>query len=161
MSVAEQKSLSRPSRSTSLNYGRAAPDMPYAQPSGQVVFENGQYHDRPAPNQASAVASSKNGLQELAGMRAQLLAIQRRLLEHTGKFLGWSIGWAAILPSLDQTEVLTEVDLEEVDVNPAEMKATDASEDVKLFKPTLGIAAGALVFAVSSIETFRQSYEVR
>lgn len=161
MSVAEQKSMIHPSRSSSLSTGRSTPDAPYAQPtaSGQVVFENGQYQDRPAPGHANAINTTKNGLQELAGMRAQLLAIQRRLLEHTGNTLGWTIGWAAILPSLNESEQMTEVSLDEQeDEDPTE--TTAKPKDVELSKPTLGIFAGVLINAVSSLEQFRQFYEV-
>ena len=55
-----------PSRSSSLNQGRSTPDMPYSQtaPNAQVVFENGQYHDRPATVQSATTISARNGLQE-------------------------------------------------------------------------------------------------
>ena len=150
-----------PSRSSSLNSGRpVSADMPYARPtaSGQVVFENGKYQDLPVSNQAGAVIPNKNGLQELAGFRAQLLSIQRRLLEHVGNTLGWKIGWAAILPSLSHQDELSEVSLNEddnVDANRA-----NTSEDSTNPTPLCGIVAGPLVTAVSSIDQFRKNYEV-
>lgn len=162
MSVAE-KSTAHPSRSSSLNNGRPiSADMPYAQPtaSGQIVFENGKYQDRPTPNQAGAVISNKNGLQELAGLRAQLLAIQRRLLEHVGNTLGWSIGWAAILPSLSHQEELSEVNLTEKEEEKAAVEGESSSDDSTDPTSLRGIVAGPLVTAVSSIDQFRQNYEV-
>jgi hypothetical protein len=168
MNVAEPKSMSHPSRSSSLNHGRPAADMPYAQPapSGQVIFENGQYQDRPLPNQSGAVNTAKNGLQDLASVRAQLLAIQRRLLEHTGKTLGWTIGWGAILKSLDKKEPMTDIDINDdatsADAESAETEPGEEAEHEKeRLTSTLGIVAGALMGALTSIEQFRQFYEVR
>ncbi|KAF1844880.1 uncharacterized protein K460DRAFT_416243 [Cucurbitaria berberidis CBS 394.84] len=164
-SVSEPKSMIHPSRSSSLTPGRATADMPYAQPtaSGQVVFENGQYQDRSHSNQANSIASTKNGLQELAGTRAQLLAVQRRLVEHIGKALGWNIGWAAVLPSLNLEEELTEVDLEEEEdeeeENTPQKETANVPEGGKSVASTAGILTDVLITAVSSVEQFRQFYE--
>lgn len=138
--------------------------MPYAQPAAnaQVVFENGQYHDRPPPNQQSVIPSAKNGLQELAGTRAQLLAIQRRLLEHAGKSMGWNIGWNAILASLNAKEELADVNLEDEEEEESELKQDESNTEpnTETSKSRLGISAGALVTAMLSIRQFRQFYEV-
>jgi hypothetical protein len=160
--MSEPKSMIHPSRSTSLNNGRATSDMPYAQPtaSAQVVFENGQYQDRPPPAQQGTISSTKNGLQELAGTRAQLLGIQRRLLEHAGKVMGWRIGWNAILSSLNAKEELANVDLNSEDEDAVEEAASKAKPDTEVSKRSLGVSAGALVTAISSLAQFRQFYEV-
>jgi hypothetical protein len=164
--------MMHPSRSSSLNHGRSSADPPYAQTAatGQVVFENGQYTDRPAPTQESALPQAKNGLQELAGTRAQLVVVQRRVLEQIGKGIGWSIGWAAVLPALDHHEELSDVDLDDDDDDDnddndddekaAEEEDTEQTPTIKLSTPTVGIFASALVNTVSSIEQFRQFYEV-
>ncbi|KAH7073485.1 TMEM1 family protein-like protein [Paraphoma chrysanthemicola] len=159
--VTEQKSMVHPSRSSSLNHGRGSAEPPYAQPtnSGQVVFENGQYNDRPAPIQDSTVPQAKNGLQELAGTRAQLVVVQRRLLEQIGKALGWSIGWAAVLPMLDHSEELSDVALDEEDTPESEEVPTTKSATSPTTS-TAGIFAGTLKSAVSSVDQFRQSFEV-
>jgi hypothetical protein len=151
-----------PSRSSSLNHGRNSTDPPYAQPTntGQVVFENGQYHDRPAPNQESAVPHAKNGMQELAGTRAQLVVVQRRLLEQIGKALGWSIGWAAVLPVLNHHEELSDVDLDDEDKPNTDSQTNRKSTVIPQDVSTVGIAAGTLKSAVSSVDQFRQSFEV-
>ncbi|KAF9700961.1 hypothetical protein EKO04_000152 [Ascochyta lentis] len=160
MSLSEPKSMIHPSRSSS----RSGPtDPPYLQPtaSGQVVYENGQYQDRPALSQPGAINQSKNGLMDLAGQRAQLIGIQRRLLEHVGKALGWTVGWAAILPSLSQSEDFSEVDLnrdEEEDEEVAE-GSTDVKDAEKPTHAMSGISATALVSALASIDHFRQFYE--
>lgn len=163
MSVAEPKSMIHPTRSSSLNPGRPNLDAPYSQPtqSGQVVFENGQYQDRSAPNQESTMPAAKNGLQELAGTRAQLLAVQRRLLEHVGKSSGWVIGWAAVLSALNQDEQLTNVGLEEDEEAGSQQEVVEIKKDVQLATPVVEILPNALRNAILSVESFRQFYEVR
>jgi hypothetical protein len=163
--VSEQKSMIHPSRSSSLSNRRSSGtgEPAYAQSSavGQVVFENGQYADRPVPTQESVLPQTKNGLQELAGSRAQLVVVQRRVLEQIGKSLGWSIGWAAVLPSIGHGEELSEVDLDDDTESDAEEAASDGKKTVKLENPTMGISATGLLSAVSSIDQFRQLFEVR
>ena len=164
MSVPEPKSMIHPARSSSRS---GSTDPPYLQPttSGRVVYENGQYQDRPAPTQPGVINQSKNGLMDLAGQRAQLIGIQRRLLEHVGKALGWAVGWAAILPSLSQSENFTEVNLDEdeEDEDEEDEEATegtaDANNAAKPAHATSGISATALLGAVISIDHFRQFYE--
>jgi hypothetical protein len=160
VSVAEPKTMIHPPRSSSLTTGRSrSAEPPYAQPVGQVVFENGQYQDRPVPNQESTLPSIKSGQQDLAGTRAQLHIVQRRTLESIGKSLGWSIGWAAVLSTFSQKEELTDIDLNgksSSDEDKSEVKA-----DIPLLtSPTVGISAAPIVNAVSSIDQFRQYYEV-
>jgi hypothetical protein len=152
-----------PSRSSSLNPGRSSADPPYAQntTTAQVVFENGQYADRPAPAAGSTLPQTKNGLQELAGTRAQLVAVQRRVLEQVGKALGWSIGWDAVLPLLDSHKELDDVDLDDQKESTPENVDADKTKTAELSKTTVGIFAKGLLNAVSSIEQFRQFYEVR
>ncbi|KAL5116662.1 hypothetical protein ACEQ8H_005411 [Pleosporales sp. CAS-2024a] len=147
----EQKSV-LPSRSSSLNHGRSG-EAPYAQTStsSQVVFENGQYKDRPAPTQESATPPAKNGLQELAGTRAQLVAVQRRVLEQVGKALGWNIGWNAVLNEANASGELADVDLEE--------HSEGENKESEKHATPVGIAAKTLLKAASSLEQFRQRYE--
>jgi trafficking protein particle complex subunit 10 len=115
LSFAEPKTMIHPSRSSSLNYGRSSSaDPPYTQtpPSGQVIYENGQYHDRPVPGREVIANQNKTGMQDLAGTRAQLYIVQRRILEQVGKSLGWNIGWDAILAEAGAKEALDEVELD-------------------------------------------------
>lgn len=137
-------------------------DAPYLQPTttGQVVYENGQYQDRSAPTQSGVVNQLKNGLVHLAGQRAQLIGIQRRLLEHVGKALGWAVGWAAILPSLSQSEDFTDVNLDEDEEDEGTAgSATARNEADRPVHATSGISATALVSAVTSLDHFRGFYE--
>jgi hypothetical protein len=160
--VSEQKSMIHPSRSSSLSNRRSSGEPSYAQPTGasQVVFDNGQYNDPPVPPQQSAIPQAKNGLQDLAGTRAQLVIVQRRVLEQIGKALGWSIGWAAVLSVIDSSAKLDEVDLDDDDESTTEEVEATEKKPVALSTPTAGISASALLTAASSIEQFRQSYEV-
>jgi hypothetical protein len=159
LSFAEPKTMIRPTRSSSLHTGRSSSaEPPYAQtpPSGQVVYENGQYHDRPVPGQEVPPSQTKTGLQELAAARGQLYVVQRRILEHIGKSLGWAIGWAAIMASP------ADADLSEVDLN-GDSDAEEADTPPKEPKPgysTFGLLASAIVNAISSVDQFRQHYEV-
>ncbi|KAF2118959.1 TMEM1 family protein-like protein [Lophiotrema nucula] len=160
LSFAEPKTMIHPSRSSSLNYGRSASaEPPYAAPttSGQVVYENGQYQDRPTLGHESALPKAKSGVQELAGTRAQLYIVQRRILESAGKALGWTIGWAAVLLSVRENEQLSEVDLDGTGSGEDEEPTKDKPPALS---PTLGLSAAALVDAVSSLDQFRQFYEV-
>jgi hypothetical protein len=161
--LSEPKSMIHPSRSSSLGNTRPSTEPLYAQSTttGQVVFENGQYNDRPVPNQEGALSQTKNGLQELSGTRAQLVVVQRRVLEQVGKRLDWSIGWATVLPSLTRYEELSEIDLtadDESSQTAADVKESEANE---LGTPTTGVFSRALLSAVSSLDQFRQSYEVK
>lgn len=137
--------------------------MPYAQTktTGQVIFENGQYQDRPSPGQNAAINTAKNGLLDLASVRAQLLVIQRRLLEHTGQALGWSIGWAAILGALNEKETMAEVSLDEEDAEAADSMPEDVNNKTSSKALTVGIFAETLKSSLASINQFRQVYEVR
>ncbi|KAF2261681.1 TMEM1 family protein-like protein [Lojkania enalia] len=161
LSLAEPKTMIYPARSSSLAFGgrSASTEPPYAAPtaSGQVVYENGQYQDRPAPGQESTTPQAKSGLQGFASTRAQLYVAERRILEHVGKSLGWTIGWDAILPSYPQREDLSDVDLHE-ESSSGDENAT-SKEGLTVTSPTVGISAAAIVNAVSSIEQFRQFYE--
>jgi hypothetical protein len=162
--ISEQKSMIHPSRSSSLNNRRSSGtgEPAYAQSSGvgQVVFENGQYADRPVPTQESVLPQTKNGLQELAGSRAQLVVVQRRVLEQIGKSMGWSIGWAAVLPSIGHGEELSEVDLDDDAESNAEEAEPEDKTPIKLGSSTTGISATGLLSAVSSLDQFRQFFEV-
>jgi hypothetical protein len=163
--VSEPKSMIHPSRSSSLSNRRSSNsgEPAYARSSGvgQVVFENGQYADQPVPAQESALPQAKNGLQELAGSRAQLVVVQRRVLEQIGKSLGWSIGWAAVLPSIGHGEELSDVDLDDDVESNAEEAESEEKKTVEPAKSTMGISATGLLNAVSSIQQFRQFFEVR
>lgn len=160
--MSEPKSIIHPSRSSSLNHERPSGEPPYAQPTtaSQVVFDNGQYNDRTVPAQDSALPQAKNGLQDLSGTRAQLVVVQRRVLEQIGKALGWSIGWAAVLSAIGSHEELSDVDLDNDEESAAEEAGATEDKTTKLSTPTVGISGSALLTAASSIEQFRQSYEV-
>ena len=161
LSVAEPKTMIHPSRSSSLSYGRSASaDPPYAQvpANSQVVFANGHFQDRPPPGAGSNL-QVKTGLQELAGNRAQLYVLQRRILERIGKLLDWRIGWAAVTTT-DQlrNEDMSDVDLEETEDFSG--TATPPKNHLDVTRLTNGLYAADLIKAAASIDSFRESYEV-
>jgi hypothetical protein len=163
VSLSEPKSMIHPTRSSSLSVsgGRSnSADPPYAQPasSSQVVFDNGQYHDRPAPTHDSAIPQAKTGVQELAAARAQLLVVQRRIFEHVGKALGWTIGWAAVLQTLDPKEEMSDVDLDEREDSDEE--GEKPQPETTPLSSKFGLSAAGITNAISSIDHFRQFYEV-
>jgi hypothetical protein len=166
ISVPEPKTRIHPTRTSSLSVGRSSSaDPPYALPttSGQVVYADGQYQDRPTPGHESTGSSSRTGVQELAGVRAQLYVVQRRILEQIGKSMGYNIGWAAILSSHTQKEEFSDVDIDEkVDNEEGEEKREEIStkEEQDTTSPTLGLSAASLLEAISSIDQFRAFYEV-
>jgi hypothetical protein len=162
LSFAEPKTMIHPSRSSSLNHGRpASADAPYSRtpPTGQVIYDNGQYHERPSPGQEISTTQGKTGVQELAGTRAQLLVVQRRVLEQVGKSSGWSIGWGAILATAAQKSDLTEVNLD--DESESDGNNATNGKHTKTPSATTGLSAAAIVNAISSLDQFRQAYEVR
>ena len=90
-----------------------------------------------------------------------MVGIQRRLLEHVGKVMGWAVGWTALLPSLNQSEDFTEVSLDEDEEEDEETTKDDTSnQDLeKRADATAGISAVGLINAVASLDHFRQFYE--
>lgn len=159
LKLADSKTMRHPKRQSSLRYSRSSSAEPsYSQPpaSGQVVYENGQFLERTGPGKDNAALQGKNGLQELAGTRAHLYAVQRRILEHIGKALGWSVGWAAVL-SQSAEQGFAEVDLND---SPASGEKETCSKATQKYS-SVGLSAAAIVAAISSIDEFRLYYEVR
>jgi hypothetical protein len=160
LSVAEPKTMIHPARASSLSYGRSSSaDPPYTQipPSSQIVFTNGQFQER-VPSHPDGTPGQKSGLLELAGYRAQLYILERRVLEHIGKALDWRIGWAAITAARNpQKEDLSEVDLNAPDEQTDGGATPNESSDV--ISSTIGLSAAALINAVSTIDQFRDFYE--
>ena len=76
--------------------------------------------------------------------------------------IGWNIGWNAVVASLTEKEELTDVSLDEEEEaeRAAEQEASKTKPDAELEKSRLGISAAALLTAMSSLQTFRQFYEV-
>jgi hypothetical protein len=91
------------------------------------------------------------------------LAIQRRILEHVGATLNWNVGWAAVLPSLDPEQAFAEVSLDEEDESDEKHDSDEEEPESKTAVPkesVIGVSATALRDSISSIDKFRQSYEV-
>lgn len=162
VAMSEPKTMIHPARTTSLSATsrRASAQEPtYAitPRSSQVVYDQGQFpNGKPsssdAPSQGAVAA-----LEELAARRAELILIQRRVLEHVGKKKGWLVGWAA-LPANTFEEGLTEISLS--DPEPADPKAASTSDHpTDSGESARGLLLNALITAVGTVEDFRRQYE--
>lgn len=93
----------------------------------------------------------------LASARAQLLLMQRRIIEALAKQRGWFSGWAAI----QATRPLADVDLdgkEEVGSGEAASKTSTSSAEIEKIAQML--LSSPLLAALASMEDFRAAYEV-
>jgi hypothetical protein len=103
----------------------------------------------------------KSGIQDLAGNRARLYVVQRRVLEHIGQGCGWVVGWAAFAAAKPaQKDDFRDVDLDEIGEPESQQAQEDNSAD-EASSPTLGLCEATLEEAVSSLGEFRVFYEVR
>lgn len=161
--VPEPKTMIHPSRSSSLSNRRTSTfDPPYAQnvPTGQVVFDHGRFEDRPPPiSQAGAVTQPKSGVEDLAGNRAKLYVVQRRVLEHIGRECGWVVGWAAF----DAVKATLKNGFRDIELDESDERKIDhAKEELidETSSPTIGLCELTLLEALASLGDFRNSYEV-
>jgi hypothetical protein len=93
----------------------------------------------------------------LASARAQLLLMQRRIIEALAEQKGWLSGWAAI----QATRPLADVDLdgkEEVGSGEAASKTSTSSAEIEKIAQML--LSSPLLAALASMEDFRAAYEV-
>ena len=133
-----------------------------APPKSKVIYENERYGAATAAFQQEPAAHG-SGLAELAGGRAELYLMQRRLIESLAKQKGWSAGWAAITSSKD----LEEVDLEsnESPYQEEESPYQDGDNDPMSRASRTDDQAGAvlcsgLAFSLMSITSFQTAFEV-
>lgn len=97
--------------------------------------------------------------EELAARRADLILIQRRVLEKLGSRCQWSCGLIALRKSLSQTnEDLDEVDLDNKAENDTQSEEHEGDEK-PTFKPLSGIYHDYLRQSISSESQFKSSYE--
>jgi hypothetical protein len=123
----------------------------------QPIYENERYaKSSPNPQQDTAATNGSDwGI--LASARAQLLLMQRRILEALAKQKGWLSGWAAI----QATQTLADVDLngdENTDLSEEAAKASTSSVETEKIAQML--LSGPLSVALASLEDFRAVYEV-
>ncbi|KAF2491824.1 hypothetical protein BU16DRAFT_565520 [Lophium mytilinum] len=160
--VPEPKTMIHPSRSSSLSHRRTSnADPPYAHipPSGQVVFDHGRFEERPPPISQPTVVPMKSGIHDLAGNRARLYIVQRRILEHIGQNCGWAVGWAAFAATKhSQKDDFRDIDLDETNDEEVKQLRQGGGAD-EISSPTLGLCVVTLRDALSSLGDFRGFYE--
>jgi hypothetical protein len=148
-----QGANTHPTRSSSLQRSVSSSSQLTPQP----IYENERYaKSSPNPQQDTAATNGSDwGI--LASARAQLLLMQRRILEALAKQKGWLSGWAAI----QATQTLADVDLngdENTDLSEEAAKASTSSVETEKIAQML--LSGPLSVALASLEDFRAVYEV-
>ncbi|KAI4716218.1 hypothetical protein E4T48_07578 [Aureobasidium sp. EXF-10727] len=147
-----QGANTHPTRSSSLQ--RSASTSSQLTP--QTIYENERY-SKSSPNpQQDSITTHGSGIAVLASGRAQLLLMQRRIIEALAKQKGWLSGWAAI----NETQVLADIDLddeEEVEAAEKMSKASISPEDIA--KIAAMLLSAPLSAALASLEEFRAAYE--
>lgn len=148
-----QGANTHPTRSSSLQ--RSASSSSQLTP--QTIYENERYA-KPSPNpQPDAAITNGSGIAVLASGRAQLLLMQRRIIEALAKQKGWLSGWAAI----KATQTLADVDLDgEEKVESGEEASKASSSALEIKKIAQMLLSGPLSAALTSLEEFRAVYEV-
>lgn len=140
-------------------------EPPWAQASlsSQVVYEQRSSSTSRQQNEQQRSHDNRTGVEGLAAHRAEILLVQRRVLERVGKARGWSIGWtSAANAHLFDSASLTEIDLDDPKSSVGEVENTDSMVQEGSSKDSTlqGLYHPSLVAAVSSIDDFRNLYEV-
>jgi hypothetical protein len=148
-----QGANTHPTRSSSLQRSASSSSQLTPQP----IYENERYaKSSPNPQQDTA-ATNGSDLAILASARAQLLLMQRRIVETLAKQKGWLSGWAAI----QATQPLADVDLDGDEKTDSSEEATKASiSPTETEKIAQMLLSGPLSTALASLEDFRVVYEV-
>lgn len=164
--MSESNILAHHSRTSSLqrNQGPMG-EPPWAQASlsSQVVYEQRSSSTSRQHNEQQRSHDNRTGIEGLAAHRAELILVQRRVLERIGKARGWSIGWtSAANAHLFDSASLTEIDLDDPKSSLGELENPDsmAQEGSSTRSMLQGLYHPSLVAAISSIDDFRNSYEV-
>lgn len=92
----------------------------------------------------------------LASGRAQLLLMQRRIIEALAKQKGWLSGWAAI----KSTQPLADIDLNSETVQSEEEGSKASIAPAEMEKIANMLLSAPLSTALASLEEFRAVYEV-
>ncbi|KAI5210472.1 hypothetical protein E4T39_00019 [Aureobasidium subglaciale] len=146
-----QGANTHPARSSSLQ--RSASSSSQLTP--QTIYENDRYSKSSPGTQPDTVSTNGSGVTVLASARAQLLLMQRRIIEALAKQKGWQSGWAAI----KGPQAMADVDLdgeEETGAGPEGEASTSTAETEKIMKMLLSAPLSA---ALASLEDFRAVYE--
>jgi hypothetical protein len=148
-----QGANTHPTRSSSLQRSVSSSSQLTPQP----IYENERYaKSSPTPQQDTATTSGSD-MVALASARAQLLLMQRRVIEALAKQKGWLSGWAAI----KATQTLTDIDLDGEEEGETGGEVSKASKSpTETDKIAQMLLSGPLSAALASLEDFRAAYEV-
>ncbi|KAI4736356.1 hypothetical protein E4T50_13129 [Aureobasidium sp. EXF-12298] len=147
-----QGANTHPTRSSSLQ--RSASSSSQLTP--QTIYENERYAKSSPNPQPDAAITNGSGIAVLASGRAQLLLMQRRIIEALAKQKGWLSGWAAI----KATQTLADVDLDgKEEVKPGEEAFGASPSALEIEKTAQLLLSGPLSAALASLEEFRAVYE--
>lgn len=147
-----QGANTHPTRSSSLQRTVSSS----SQLTPQTIYENERY-SRSSPNtQPDTATTNGAGIAVLASGRAQLLIMQRRIIEALAKQKGWLSGWAAI----QSTQTLTDIDLDGETVQREEAESQTSTLPAVIEKIANMLLSAPLSTALASLEEFRAVYEV-
>ncbi|KAH0360641.1 hypothetical protein KCU65_g9263, partial [Aureobasidium melanogenum] len=146
-----QGANTHPTRSSSLQRTVSSS----SQLTSQTIYENERY-SRSSPNtQPDTANANAAGIAVLASGRAQLLIMQRRIIEALAKRKGWLSGWAAI----ESTQTLTDIDLDGKKVQSEEEESKTSTSPAVVEKIANMLLSAPLSTALASLEEFRAVYE--
>ncbi|KAK6003927.1 hypothetical protein QM012_008777 [Aureobasidium pullulans] len=146
-----QGANTHPTRSSSLQRSVSSS----SQLTPQTIYENDRYA-RTSPNtQPDTATTNGAGTAVLASGRAQLLLMQRRIIEALAKQKGWLSGWAAI----KSTQTLTDIDLDSESVQSEEEGSNALASPAEMEKMANMLLSAPLSAALISLEEFRAVYE--
>jgi len=149
----EPKTMIHPARTSSIT----VPPYNVVPPSGAVVFDSQATspvlsQPRPAPT-----TDGYSRADELAAHRGELYLSQRRVIEHMGKKAGWLLGWASLFEGKPAEITFTDISLDD---NDKEGSSSTTPTNKQESLNTVGLVHHRLSSAVTSLDDFRELYEV-
>lgn len=148
-----QGANTHPNRSSSLQRSLSSS----TQLTPQVIYENERYAKSSPSNAPDSTISNGSGVAILASGRAQLLLMQRKIIEALAKEKGWQSGWDAITA----TQPVADIALDgEAETEVAEEEAEVSQSPFKVESRVHVLLSAPLLAAISSLEEFRAAYEV-
>jgi hypothetical protein len=148
-----QGANTHPTRSSSLQRSVSSSSQLTPQP----IYENERYAKSSPTPQQDTVTTNGSDMAALASARAQLLLMQRRIIEALAKQKGWLSGWAAI----QATQTIADIDLDgEEEVGTGEEASKVSISPTETEKIAQMLLSGPLSAALASLEDFRAAYEV-
>lgn len=147
-----QGANTHPTRSSSLQRTVSSS----SQLTPQTIYENERYARSTPITQPDTATTNGAGIAVLASGRAQLVLMQRRIIEALAKQKGWLSGWA----SVKSTQTLTDIDLNSETVQSEEEGSKTSTLPAEMEKIADMLLSAPLSTALTSLEEFRAVYEV-